>query len=99
MFLKALRVPARWKIVEFIGEDEKRTEEIYRFLLENGEEVSKSGLYYHLAELKGADIIEIAGYFEKGAGAPGKIWKLKTKKIEIDLLSPDEDNGGNEKES
>ena len=61
--------------------------------------MSRSALYYHLAELKGAEIIEIAGYFEKGAGAPGKIWKLKTKKLEIDLLSLDDEGGEAEEEA
>ena len=84
--LKALRAPTRWRIVEFIGDGEKRTEEIHRFLLEQGESVARSALYYHLSELKAADIIEIAGYFEEGGGATGKIWKLKTKRIEVDLL-------------
>ncbi len=86
LILKALRVPTRWKIVEFIGEEEKRTEEIFASLNEDEGKVTKSALYYHLAELKGADIIELAGYREEGGGAPEKIWKLKTRKIEIDLL-------------
>lgn len=45
-----------------------------------------SGLYYHLSELHRAGIIEVAEYREVGGGAPEKVWKLKKKRIVIDLL-------------
>jgi len=41
-------------------------------------------------ELKNAGIIEVAGYIEEGAGAPEKVWRLKTKKIVINLLETEE---------
>ncbi|MCD6481980.1 MAG: winged helix-turn-helix transcriptional regulator [Thermoplasmata archaeon] len=84
-YLRALRFRTRWMIIEYIGHGKKSTEEIYNYLLKKGEKLTKSGLYYHLSELKSAGIIEIAGYIERG-GAPEKVWKLKTKKIVIDLL-------------
>lgn len=49
--------------------------------------LSSSGLYYHLSELKNAGMIEVVEYREEGGGAPEKIWRLKKKKITIDLLS------------
>jgi len=90
-FVKALRFPTRWLIIEYIGEGSKSTKEIYEYLLKKGEKITKSGLYYHLSELKNAGIIEVADYIEEGGGAPEKVWKLKTKKIVIDLL---ENRGG-----
>ena len=90
-YLKALRFRTRWLIIEYIGNGKKSTEEIYNYLLQKGEKLTKSGLYYHLLELKNAGIIEVADYIEEGGGAPEKVWKLKTKKIVIDLL---ENRGG-----
>ena len=84
--LRALRFPTRWMIIEFIGEGQRTTEEIYEHLLEKGEKMGKSGLYYHLSELKSAGIIEVAGYVEEGGGAPEKVWKLRMKRIVIDLV-------------
>jgi DNA-binding transcriptional ArsR family regulator len=74
-------------MIKYIGDGSRSTKEIYDHLIEKGEELTKSGLYYHLSELKNADIIEVAEYIEEGGGAPEKTWKLKTKKIVIDLLS------------
>jgi len=73
-------------IIRFIGEGKRSTKEIHEYLQNNNEGISRSGLYFHLSELKTADIIEVAEYREEGGGAPEKIWKLKTTKIEIDLL-------------
>ena len=87
--LRALRFRTRWMIIEYIGNGKKSTEEIYNYLLKKGEELTKSGLYYHLSELKSAGIIEVAEYIERG-GAPEKIWRLKTKKIVINLLEKQE---------
>ena len=78
-------------IIEYIGEGSKSTKEIYEHLIQRGENLTKSGLYYHLSELKNADIIEVAEYIEEGGGAPEKVWKLKRKKIVIDLIG---DGGG-----
>lgn len=91
-FVRALRFPTRWAVIEFIGEGKRSTKEIREHLKSEGEELTRSGLYYHLSELKNADIIEVAGYLEEGGGAPEKVWKLKTKKIIIDLLEMEEDS-------
>ncbi len=85
-YVKALHCPTRWTIIRFIGNGKKSTKEIYDFLLRNNERITSSGLYYHLSELKKAEIIEVSEYREEGGGAPEKIWKLKTKKIVINLL-------------
>jgi len=93
-FVRALRFPTRWLIIEYIGESSRSTGEIYGHLVEKGEQITKSGLYYHLSELRNADIIEVAQYVEEGGGAPEKVWKLKTKKIVIDLLGTKEGSTG-----
>ena len=62
------------------------TQEIYEGLKREGENLSKSGLYYHLSELEKGGIIELVEYREIGGGAPEKVWKLKTKEIKINLL-------------
>ncbi len=85
-YVRALHCTIRWTIIQFIGKGKKGTKEIYDYLIEKGENLTSSGLYYHLSELKNADIIEVADYKEEGGGAPEKVWKLKTKKIVIDLL-------------
>ena len=85
-YVQALHCTIRWTIIQFIGEGKKGTKEIHNSLAERGEKLTSSGLYYHLAELKNAGIIEVAEYKEEGGGAPEKIWRLKTKKIIIDLL-------------
>lgn len=85
-YVKALRFRTRWTIIEYINNGKKSTTEIYNHLIKKGERLTKAGFYYHLSALKNAGIIEIADYIEKGGGAPEKIWKLKTKKIIIDLL-------------
>ncbi len=88
---KALRFRTRWTIIEYIGSGQKSTKEIYNHLIKKGEKLTKSGFYYHLSELKNANIIKVAEYLEEGGGAPEKIWKLKTKRIIIDLLKTKED--------
>lgn len=89
-YVNALHCPTRWTIIRYIGEGKKSTKEIYDFLLKNNENITSSGLYYHLSELKNAGIIEVANYKEEGGGAPEKVWKLKRKKIEINLLDEKE---------
>ena len=93
-FVRALRFPTRWLIVKYIGDDRRSTREIHDYLIKRGEQLTKSGLYYHLSELKNAGIIEVAEYVEEGGGAPEKVWKLKTKKIVIDLLETEEKKSG-----
>lgn len=51
--------------------------------------MTKPGFYYHISELKRSGIIDVAQYREEGGGAPEKIWKLKIRKIEFDLLEGD----------
>jgi len=89
-YVRALHCPTRWTIIRYIGEGKKSTKEIHDFLLKNNESITSSGLYYHLSELKNAGIIEVANYKEEGGGAPEKVWKLKSKKIEINLLDEKE---------
>ncbi|NJE25080.1 ArsR family transcriptional regulator [Thermococcus sp. MV5] len=89
-FVRALRFPTRWLIIRYIGSGSRSTKEIYEYLIKRGEQLTKSGLYYHLSELKNAGIIEVAGYIEEGGGAPEKVWRLKTKKIVINLLETEE---------
>ena len=88
---KALRFRTRWTIIGYIGSGQKSTKEIYNHLIKKGEKLTKPGFYYHLSELKNANIIKVAEYLEEGGGAPEKIWKLKIKRIVIDLLKTKED--------
>ena len=89
-YIKALHCPTRWTIIDFIGDGSKSTKEIYEYLIGYGEKLTFSGLYYHLSELNHADIIEVSEYRESGRGAPEKVWKLKTKRIVIELLDKQE---------
>ncbi len=84
---KALHCNIRWDIIDIIGIEEVKTKEIRLKLLERGHDLSKPGFYYHLSELKNADVIEVSGYLEEGQGAPEKKWRLARKKIEIDLVN------------
>ncbi len=85
--VRSLRFPTRWLIVEHIGNGEKTTDEIQKFLAKRGETVTGSSFYYHLSELKNAGIIEVSGYLDEGGGAPEKIWKLRSTEITINLLA------------
>lgn len=85
-YVQALHCPTRWDIIRFIGKGKRSSKEIHEILQNSNEGISRSGLYFHLSELKNADIIEVAGYKEEGGGAPEKVWKLKRTRIEIDLL-------------
>jgi len=89
-YVRALHCPTRWRIIRFIGNGKRSTSEIRDFLVEHCEGLTNSGLYFHLSELRRAGIIDVSEYREKGGGAPEKIWSLKLRKIEIDLL----DEGG-----
>ena len=85
-YFKTLHCPIRWDIIAIIGHDSKGTNEIYDALIDRGESLAKSSLYYHLSELRNGGIIDVSGYREEGGGAPEKLWCLKTTKIEIDLI-------------
>ena len=78
----------RWLILRIIGNYEKTTSEIYTELSRNyGVGMPRSLLYYHLSELERMNVIEMTGYRETGkGGAPEKVWKLKIKKIIIDII-------------
>jgi DNA-binding transcriptional ArsR family regulator len=84
-YIRALHCPTRWKIIHCIGTGERSTKEIFE-QLKLGEEMSLAGLYYHLSALKQAGIVEVASYREVKGGTPEKVWKLKTRRIVIDLL-------------
>lgn len=87
---KALHCPTRWDIIDIIGSTKAKTGEIRKGLEERGYELTQSGLYYHLSELKDAGLIEVSDYLEEGRGAPEKVWKLTRKKIEINLVSSED---------
>jgi DNA-binding transcriptional ArsR family regulator len=86
-YFRALHCPTRWLIISLIGGGTKSTNEIFEGLKKSGENLSRSGLYYHLSEMEEAGIIELAEYLEAGGGAPEKAWRLKTKEIKINLLT------------
>lgn len=87
---KALHCPTRWDIIDIIGTGTAKTKEIRKGLKERGYDITKSGLYYHLSELRDAGIIEVDEFLEEGQGAPEKVWKLVKKKIEISLVLSEE---------
>ncbi|WGI18118.1 winged helix-turn-helix domain-containing protein [Methanonatronarchaeum sp. AMET-Sl] len=82
---KALHCQTRWKIIKIIGTDTATTSQIKK-QLQKTQKITQPTLYYHLSELKNANIIKVNNYKEKGQGAPEKNWKLKTQKIEINLI-------------
>lgn len=87
---KALHCPTRWDIIDIIGSGSAKTGEIRNGLEERGYELTQSGLYYHLSELRDAGLIEVSEYLEEGRGAPEKVWKLTREKIEIDLVGSED---------
>ncbi len=87
--MRALHCPTRWMIIGCIGEGEKSTKEIQEHL-EKEIEMTLPCLYYHLSELRKAGIIEVAGYKEEKGGAPEKLWRLRSRRIVIDLLDKEE---------
>jgi DNA-binding transcriptional ArsR family regulator len=95
-YFRALHCPTRWTIIRLIGEGTRSTNEIFDGLKEAGEDLSRSGLYYHLSELEEAGIVELAEYREVGGGAPEKVWRLKTKEIRFNLLTDLPEGTGHE---
>jgi DNA-binding transcriptional ArsR family regulator len=87
MRIKFVISEPRWTIIKIIGNETKGTNEIYDELEKWGFAIPRSTLYYHLSSLENEGIIEMAGYREEGGGAPEKLWKLKVKKICMDLIS------------
>ena len=86
-FLGAISGP-RWLILRVLGDREMTTSEIYgEFVAKYGYAMPRSLLYYHLGELERMGIIEMVGYRETGkGGAPEKVWRLKIRRIVIDIL-------------
>ena len=89
-YIQALHCPTRWAIIDCIGTCEKSSKEVYEELKLGEAGMTLAGLYYHLSALKGAGIIELASYREVKGGTPEKVWKLKTRRIVIDLLEENE---------
>jgi len=87
MMLKPLMAEPRRSIIKILGEGVKGTNEIYQALQERGLNMPRSTLYYHLSALEDMRIIEMAGYREEGGGAPEKLWRLKVRKVGIDLVT------------
>ncbi|ASJ14484.1 DNA-binding protein [Thermococcus radiotolerans] len=87
MTLKPLMVEPRRSIIKILSGGVKGTNEIYKALQERGLNMPRSTLYYHLSALEDMGIIEMAGYREVGGGAPEKLWKLKVRRIGIDLVT------------
>ena len=85
-YFRTLHCPIRWDILGIISHETKGTNEIYTELINRGETLAKSSLYYHLGELRIGGIIEVSGYREKGGGAPEKLCKLKIYEIKINLI-------------
>lgn len=85
--LRVLACGPRLAIAKILARGEKSTGEIYDELVKNyGLAMPRSLLYYHLDALEKAGVIETTGYreTEKG-GAPEKVWRLKLRRIIIDL--------------
>lgn len=87
MLIKSLMAEPRRSIFQILDDEVKSTEEIYIELEARGLSIPQSTLYYHLSTLRDLGIIEMAGYKEEGGGAPKKLWRLKVKKIGINLIS------------
>ncbi len=79
----------RWLMLRVLGENEKTTREIHDELaIRYGIRIPRTLLYYHLGELERMGIVEMKGYRETGrGGAPEKVWKLKIRRIIIDIPS------------
>ncbi|KUH34559.1 DNA-binding protein [Thermococcus celericrescens] len=87
--LKSLISEPRRSIIRVLADGVKGTNEIYIELQRSGFHMPRSTLYYHLSALQKAGIIEMVGYREQGGGAPEKLWKLKVRRIGVDLVTGD----------
>ncbi|WP_048152294.1 winged helix-turn-helix domain-containing protein [Palaeococcus ferrophilus] len=87
--LKSLLSEPRRSIIRALADGVKGTNDIYIELQRNGFHMPRSTLYYHLSALQKAGIIEMVGYREQGGGAPEKLWKLKVRRIGVDLVTGD----------
>ena len=85
--LKATACGPRWAIIKALSSGELSTNEIAERLEETFRRpFPRSTLYYHLSVLRDIGIIELANYRESGPGAPEKVWRLKAKKIVVNLV-------------
>lgn len=88
MLIKSLLVEPRRSIIRILSNGIKSTNEIYVELRNIGIELPRTTLYYHLSALEDTGIIEMAGYKEAQRGSiPEKTWKLKVRKIGIDIVT------------
>ncbi len=87
MRLKVIMSEPKRSIIKILADGQKSTNEIYAALQERGFEIARSTLYYYLSTLEDLGVIEMAGYREEGGGAPEKVWRLKVRRIGIDLVS------------
>ncbi len=88
MLIKSLLMEPRKSIVEILSTGVKSTNEIYEQLRSRGIELPRTTLYYHLSVLEEKGIIEMAGYREpRGGSIPEKTWRLKARKICIDIVT------------
>lgn len=85
-YIQALHCHTRWDIIDCIGTGQKSSKEIYEELKLGEAGMSPAGFYYHLSALRRAGIIEVASYREVKGGIPEKVWKLKIRRIVIELL-------------
>ncbi len=87
MRLKMVLSEPKRSIIKILADGEKGTNEIYAALQERGFEIARSTLYYYLSTLEDLGIIELAGYREEGGGAPEKVWRLRVRRIGLDLVT------------
>ncbi len=87
MTIKFIMSEPKRSIIRILSEGVKGTNEIHKYLQKEGFDIPRSTLYYYLTSIAEMGIIEMAGYREKGGGAPEKLWKLKTRKIGMDLVT------------
>ncbi len=81
----------RWLILRILASGEKSTNEILSEIqIKYNVAFPRTLLYYHLNELERLGVIGMVGYRETGkGGAPEKVWKLKIRKIIVDIPSGD----------
>ncbi len=85
--LKSVLAEPKRSIIKILSDGVKSTSEIYAELQQRGFIIARSTLYYYLSVLEELGIIEGAGYKETGGGAPEKLWRLKTRRVGIDLVT------------
>jgi len=87
MMLKIVMSEPKRSIIRILSEGVKGTNDIYQSLKNEGFNIPRSTLYYNLSTLADMGIIEMAGYREEGGGAPEKLWKLRVRKVGLDLIT------------